>query len=462
MILSVSLFAKLSESESAIMSIDGKEVMISEFEYFLNKNRKSQEPLSKKELKEYSNLFLNFKLKVAAAERAGLDTTATFIEEFTLYRNMQAEEYLVDSAYLEKLAKETFETSAREVGPDGIVNLEILTIVPEDDSQESTAKAMHKIDSLYNLVNSGANFNETAARNSQDGAARNGGIVGWVSRSQVPEYIAERAFSMPTNVISTPFLCEMGYMIIRITEKQSFGSFEEHRASIYEWMEREGYNLLAKREKAKKIAAERGWEGLSDDQAVARVDSMLEDIYPEFRLISQEYYDGLLMFEISNNEVWQKSTLDTLGLENFFEKNKKNFKFEKPRFKGMLFFCKSEQVFHDIVAALDGCDESERVSIIAEFNKEEQKVRILRGPIEKGKNKYVDSVVFGEGEFELREDYPYVDIIGKAITYPEELSDSYGDVVNAYQDYLEDKWVKKLHREIPYKVNKKVLNSIIH
>jgi hypothetical protein len=71
----------------------------------------------------------------------------------------------------------------------------------------------------------------------------------------------------------------------------------------------------------------------------------------------------------------------------------------------------------------------------------------------------VDYVVFGEGEFEPREDYPYVNIIGKGITYADELSDAYGDVVNSYQDYLEQMWVKKLRKEIPFKVNKKVLKS---
>lgn len=459
-LLSVFLSAQVVDNDALIMTIDDKEVTKSEFEYFLKKNRTAEEPLSKKELKEYADLFLNFKLKVAAAERAGIDTTATFIEEYTQYRGIQAEEYLVDSAYLEYMAKQTFEASAKEVGPDGIVNLNILTIVPESNSQEDMAIASQKIDSIFNLLRNGANFNETAAKNSQDGVARNGGIVGWVSRGQVPDFISERAFSMPVNEMSAPFLCEMGYMIIKITGKQDFGSFSDHRASIYEWMEREGYNVLAKREKAKKIAKERGWEGLSDDEAVARADSMLEIIYPEFGLISQEYYDGLLMFEISNQEVWQKSTTDTLGLEQFFEKNKKSLKFEIPRFKGLLLFCKSEQVFNEIVAALEGCDVDKQIEVIAEFNKNEANVRVLRGPIEKGRNSYVDSVVFGEGDYEPREDYPYINVIGKAITYPEELQDSYGEAVNAYQDYLEKMWIKRLRKEIPYKVNKKVLKSV--
>ena len=48
-------------------------------------------------------------------------------------------------------------------------------------------------------------------------------------------------------------------------------------------------------------------------------------------------------------------------------------------------FCKSEQVFRDIEKALEGVDEDEWTKVLVDFNKEEQNVRILRGPIEKGR-----------------------------------------------------------------------------
>ena len=169
------IVAQTANADPVIMNIDGKEVLKSEFDYFLNKNNTSETPLTKKEIKEYADLFLNFKLKVAAAERAGMDTLSTFLEEYKQYRDLQAEEFMLDSAYLETLAKQTFEASAKEVGPDGIVNLNILTIVPQGDTQEDLGIAYHKIDSIYKLLTSGANFNETAARNSQ--ARGTGGLA---------------------------------------------------------------------------------------------------------------------------------------------------------------------------------------------------------------------------------------------------------------------------------------------
>ena len=62
------------------MRINGKDVTRSEFEYIYNKNNSLTE-LESKTLNEYVDLFVNFKLKVAAAEAAGIDTTATFRNE---------------------------------------------------------------------------------------------------------------------------------------------------------------------------------------------------------------------------------------------------------------------------------------------------------------------------------------------------------------------------------------------
>ena len=78
--------------DSVVMTVNGYDVSKSEFEYFFNKNR-NDEPVTKKTLTQYADLYLNFKLKVQAALDEGMDKSESFLEEFKGYRNLLAEDY---------------------------------------------------------------------------------------------------------------------------------------------------------------------------------------------------------------------------------------------------------------------------------------------------------------------------------------------------------------------------------
>ena len=71
--------------------------------------------VDKKTLDEYVELFVNYKLKVAAAKDAQLDTVSSFIKEVADYRSQQAEEYLIDSAFIEDQARKTYQATADQI-----------------------------------------------------------------------------------------------------------------------------------------------------------------------------------------------------------------------------------------------------------------------------------------------------------------------------------------------------------
>ena len=60
-----------------LMTVDGKDVPVSEFLYLYGKNTGQQQ--SKMTVDEYLDLFVVYKLKVADAESAGLKTNITAI-----------------------------------------------------------------------------------------------------------------------------------------------------------------------------------------------------------------------------------------------------------------------------------------------------------------------------------------------------------------------------------------------
>ncbi len=42
----------------------------------------------------------------------------------------------------------------------------------------------------------------------------------------------------------------------------------------------------------------------------------LETEFPDFAAVMNEYRDGLLLFDLMEKEIWNKSKTDTLGLKN--------------------------------------------------------------------------------------------------------------------------------------------------
>ena len=61
--------------------------------------------------------------------------------------------------------------------------------------------------------------------------------------------------------------------------------------------------------------------------------SRLEEKYPAFRLLMQEYKEGMLLFEISNREVWERAVADEAGQAAYFTSHKSDYNYKEPRYK---------------------------------------------------------------------------------------------------------------------------------
>ena len=453
-----------AQDDPVVMTVNGKDVTLSEFMYFYRRNNNS-EPVTKKSIAEYANLYLNFKLKVEAAIDEGLDKTASFINEYRGYRDQQALEYETDTVFLEEIARGSYEESVQVIGPDGLVFLAVISDSPQEETRESYMASVSRIDSLYRCLQNGEEFTSLAQKYSKDMYAPNGGAMGWVSRGQMPVNVAEEVFSLGVGEYSKPVLSEGIPMLFMVIDRRQLGSYEENRSEIYEWMRKEGYYEEARREKANAYSDSLGWN-LKDDAAVAHMDSLLEELVPEFGLISQEYYDGLLMFDISNRYVWEKAYNDTESLNKWFKSNKRRYRFDEPCFKGMVLFCKSEAVFHQAETAVKDLDITEWVDTLVSFNRNGQiQLRVMKGNQEtsifrKGQNDYVDKIVFGQGDYSPMRNFPFVNVIGKTISKPECMQDVFDKVLEDYQGHLEKQWVKQLRKKYKYTVNKKVLNQV--
>lgn len=449
----------MAQDDPVIMKINGQDILRSEFEYFFNRNSQGEE-LTKKTLTEYADLFIDFKLKVEDAKEEGLDQTEQFLSEFREYRDSQAEEFAMDTAWLETMALQTFENSQMEVGPKGLYQLAALTIVPASTSEEDVEIAAQRMDSLYACIQGGENFRSLAARFSEDQYAYQGGMLGWFSEGQLPRQLGQVVFALNTGEMTKPLLTNVGWQVFKVYDKQSFESFDEHRTAIYEWLREGGFYDRAKLLKARNFVEQKGWEELTDSVILIRYDESLEELYPEFGHISREFYEGLLMFEISNRKIWDPALTDSVSLEKYYAGHKSDYRYEKPVFKGILMFCRDDVAYHEIDRILEGKDQEEWVPAIIDFNMDSVQVRVMRGPFVEGDNAYADKVIFGKDNDASIAGYPVMYSRGTMLKAPEDWTDVSGQVVADYQDMLEKEWVKSLRKKYKYKVNKKVLYTV--
>ncbi len=192
--------------------------------------------------------------------------------------------------------------------------------------------------------------------------------------------------------------------------------------------------------------------------------SQLENKYPEFRHLMTEYHDGILLFDISMKEVWDKATQDTEGITRFFEENKKNYPWDEPRFKGYVVYCKDKNTAK---AAKRIIKSAEPDSVASYLNNRlnldsTTYVKFEKGLWKQGMNAAVDKYGFKnkKAEYTPTEELPVVFVVGKKIKAPQDYTDERGKVTTDYQDYLEKEWVKALRQKYEVVVDQEVLQSL--
>lgn len=214
-----------------------------------------------------------------------------------------------------------------------------------------------------------------------------------------------------------------------------------------------GYKRISKRNRSRALHSL--MEVYADKIVLDYEDSKLEQKHPDFALLAREYRDGILLFNISNKEVWEKASEDEEGMAAYFKKHKRDYRWDKPRFKGLVIHCVSDSLEKPIIELLKGVPEEEQVAtVLKAFNTDSVKlVSAKRGLFVKGDNPYVDCLRFKGKAFEPVANFPYTFVYGKVLKKgPESYKDVRGPVSADYQTYLEKKWIEDLRKKYEGKI----------
>ncbi len=393
----------------------------------------------------------------------------------------------------------------------------IMKNVPKDATPEVKEKAKAEIDAIYKLLLNGADFAEMAKKESQDKrSAVKGGEMPWFGAGRIVPEFSNAAFALENiGDISKPIETGFGYHIIKKLNERPVPSFEKSKAEIENKIKKDPerrtsskkafveklkqeYNFVENTEAKQKLTGKNiqdkravpelnlftidnksyGTAELNkyiheqkivkgsflsvydqwiDDKITQLEDSKLEEKYPEFRYLMNEYHDGILLFNISQDKIWNYASEDTLGLEVFYNKIKKKFLWGE-RFKGTIITCESPEVREKVENLFS---EGMTIEEITDYlNTEKEVITFEEGAWEEGRNHIVDYYVWNGSE---PKDFDSATTFIRGDKIPPSqklLGEARGLYISEYQNYLEKMWLKELHRKYNIKINKKLLKTI--
>jgi peptidyl-prolyl cis-trans isomerase SurA len=193
----------------------------------------------------------------------------------------------------------------------------------------------------------------------------------------------------------------------------------------------------------------------------------LSEKYPDYRYLRQEYYDGILLFSIMENEVWARASKDSLGLAEYYQQNISNY-VDTTKLAVAIFSSDNRQVLDSVLIDVPGANALNKLTT------EEKEVLL---------NQYNDlsqlSLQLDSGEYVIDKHpvlknltLPYTETILKVENrwyyvipmrnYKEAIpmADIRGKVIADYQLTLEDRWISKLKSKYSVNINSSVLKKV--
>ena len=368
-----------------------------------------------------------------------------------------------------------------------------------------------KIDEIYKKLEQGDDFATIAKEHSDDlSSAQKGGVLPKFGTGRMIKSFEDVAFSLENEGdFSTPFESDYGWHILKLLKKYPIASYEELHSKLESKVKNGSRSSYVERSLAQKIAKdykvvtykaklqlypningfeknmdtvlrieekmylgddfynyakdfknrikEELFEEFSNKMIIDYYKTHLDQTNKDFALTYQEYKDGLLLFELLQKEVWEKSEKDTLGLQQYFEQNRSTYIWKRRASLSIASCTQMEKA--KLVQSL--LAEGKHPDSIKSMVNEGATIHVLfsQGKLEEGSAKLPKGYTFKLGVSDIFEEEAHHFTIIKVANIFEpqwkELKETRGEVMNDYQNYLETQWVKNLRQTYSVKINKK-------
>ena len=198
--------------KKVLFTIDEKPYYTDEFKRVYNKNIDLVKDESQKDLNQYLNLYVGYKLKINKAHQLGLQNNPKYITELSSYRTQLAKNYLTDVKVTNELVQEAYSRTLKEIN-----GSHILFLVDENAGPADTLKAYNKAISVRKKIMAGEDFGVAAAEYSEDPSAKdNKGDLGYFSAFRMVYPFENGAYNTQVGKISQPIRTRFGYHLIKV------------------------------------------------------------------------------------------------------------------------------------------------------------------------------------------------------------------------------------------------------
>ncbi len=402
---------------------------------------------------------------------------------------------------------------------------------------QKDAKA--RIDSIYTVLKTQGNFDDLAARLSEDdNSAPKSGYLGVFGIGRYEPVFEDAAFSIEKDGdFSKPVESSIGWHIIKRRERKQMQTFDALKSRLKAQIQREQRYELARTAMVERIKKESGltevtavkdrfiasldssfltyawrqptisttekllvfnkdkfnttgdfsdwlaengnrrinyasqfnnnakdvasqlYKEFLNDKALAYEETQLDKKYPDFRNLMREYEEGILLFEAIKQNVWDKASQDSVGLDKFYAQNKARYQWEERA--SIISFTVNDTLkpMIDKIKAFAAKNNAQK--LLKKFNTKSEYIKFQEETLEKSKSKLSDSdwkvgaIISDKNAMKFQKVDKLMPKMGKT------LKEARGYVVADYQEFLEKQWMEDLTKRFKVDVNKDVLKSLI-
>lgn len=196
---------------------------------------------------------------------------------------------------------------------------------------------------------------------------------------------------------------------------------------------------------------------------MAYEESKLEENYPDFRALMREYEEGILLFEATKLEVWDKASQDSVGLTNYYNSHKGDYQWDERAVvtQYSVLPAQADQIGEVMALARKGDSEG----VLKQYT--DGGVTARTDNYEKERMTQLGDLAWKVGSMSKPEKNPrtghqtFYKVEAMLPAGPKELSEARGYVIADYQDQLEREWVEALRQQYPVKVKKRVFDKMV-